>query len=277
MLKNPVYLVPYDFSKLASNAFKVAMRLAEANDGTVYVLHVVGSIQEKREAEKLLFYKYNTLHPSEQKRVIPKVMVGNLYKMVGIAADLLNAKLIVTATHGAKGIQRLLGSNALKLVSHSSSPFLLMVKEEELKSIETIVMPFSFVPETLNVLDALIEFAEPFQSVVHLVGYYDVVEWQNEKSKENQEIARQHLESHGLACEIVNLPKQKSYEEEISDYMFQVRADLIAASYFKSGIIPPPNSFMQVMLDNDHSIPVFTVNGDAVAIEKSIEAQVFAV
>lgn len=275
MLKSPVYLVPYDFSKLARSTFKVASELAAANDGTVYLLHVVKTLGEKAEAYKLLEMTKNTLRTDMQKRVIVKVIHGNLYKTVGLTGDILEAQLTVMATHGATGIQRLLGSNALKMVAMSSTPYLLLVKEEELKSVDTIVMPFSFAHETLHVLDALVDFARQYESVIHLVGYYDNKEWSNEQSAENQQIAREMLGKHGLACEIANLPREKSYEEEISDYMYHVKADLIAASYFKNGILPPPNSFMQVMLDNDHSIPVLTVNGDTYLSHTSRKPTVF--
>ena len=47
----------------------------------------------------------------------------------------------------------------------------------------------------------------------------------------------------------------------------EANADLIAASYFKNSIVPPPNSFIQVMLDNDHLLPMLTVNGDAFKVK----------
>jgi nucleotide-binding universal stress UspA family protein len=186
---------------------------------------------------------------------------------VAIAGEILGANLSVMGTHGMRGMQRLMGSNALKMVAMSSTPYLLLVKEQQLEKVDTIVMPFSFVEDTLFVLDALVEFAKQYESVIHLVGYYDKVEWQNQQSLENQQTARKFLEKRGLACEIVNLPRDKSYEEELSDYMYKVNADLIAASYFKNSIVPPPNSFIQVMLDNDHLLPMLTVNGDAFKVK----------
>jgi len=267
MLRSPIYLVPYDFSEIAESAFVLALQLAKRNDGTVYLLHVARNEMDEMKANSALNDMVRNLSEDGKKRVFVKVLRGNLYKSVAIAGEILGANLSVMGTHGMTGMQRLLGSNALKMVAMSSTPYLLLVKEQKLEKVDTIVMPFSFVGDTLFVLDALVEFARQYQSVIHLVGYYDKVEWQNQQSLENQKTARTFLEKKGLACEIVNLPREKSYEEELSDYMYKVNADLIAASYFKNSVLPPPNSFIQVMLDNDHLLPMLTVNGDAFKVK----------
>ncbi|GAB5418612.1 MAG: hypothetical protein Crog3KO_03690 [Crocinitomicaceae bacterium] len=241
----------------------MALQLAKRNDGTVYLLHIAKTEMDEKKANSQMHEMVRNLSEDGRKRVFVKVLRGNLYKSVAMAGEILEANLSVMGTHGMTGLQRLLGSNALKMVAMSSTPYLLLVKEQQLEKVDTIVMPFSFVEDTLFVLDALVEFAKQYQSVIHLVGYYDDKEFQNNRSKENQRTARKFLESNGLACEIVNLPRNKSYEEELSDYMYKVNADLIAASYFKNSMLPPPNSFIQVMLNNDHLLPMLTVNGDA--------------
>ena len=267
MLKSPIYLVPYDFSEIAESTFVMALSLAKRNNGTVYLLHIAKTEMEEMKAQSEMNDMVRNLSEEGRKRVFVKVLRGNLYKSVAIAGEILGANLSVMGTHGMSGMQRLLGSNALKMVAMSSTPYLLLVKEQKLEKVDTIVMPFSFVEDTLFVLDALVEFAKQYESIIHLVGYYDKVEWQNKQSLENQKTARKFLEKRGLSCEIVNLPKDKSFEEELSDYLFKVNADLIAASYFKNSIVPPPNSFIQVMLDNDHLLPMLTVNGDAFKVK----------
>jgi nucleotide-binding universal stress UspA family protein len=267
MLRSPTYLVPYDFSEIADSAFVLALGLATRNNGTVYLLHIAKTELEEKKATSRMNEMVRNLSEDGKRRVFVKVLRGNLYKSVAIAGDILNARLSVMGTHGMKGFQRLLGSNALKMVAMSSTPYLLLVKEQKLEKVDTIVMPFSFVDDTLFVLDSLVDFANQFESVIHLVGYYDDKDWQNKLSLENQKTARNFLEKHGLACEIVNLPRERSYEEELSDYLYKVNADLIAASYFKNSMLPPPNSFIQVMLDNDHLLPMLTVIGDAFRVK----------
>lgn len=267
MLKSPVYLIPFDFTPMTRNALRIGTELAETNDGSVFLLHVVKKESEKKEAKRLLDIFVNSLSTGDSSRLVSKVLSGNLYEEVAKAGDILGTPLSVMGTHGASGLQKVFGSNALKMVAKSPTPFLVTVTEEPLKRIETIVMPFSFVKESLQVLNCVSPLAREFDSVIHLVGYHDEKTWLKEQSIENQKMAREILAQEGIPCEVVNLPKKKSYEDELSDYMFSVRADLIAAAYFKNGILPPPNSFVQVMLDNDHEIPVLTVNADELNLE----------
>ena len=262
MLKSPVYLIPFDFTPMTKNALKIGTDLANSNDGSVFLLHVVKKESDKKEARRMLEIFVSSLDASERERVVSKVLDGNLYDEVAKAGDILGAPLSVMGTHGSSGLQKVFGSNALKMVAKSPTPFLVTVNDKPLKKIETIVMPFSFVKESLQVLNCVSTIAKEFNSIIHLVGYHDEKTWLKQQSIENQQMAWDILANEGIPCEIVNLPKKKSYEDELSDYMFHVRADLIATAYFKNGMLPPPNSFVQVMLDNDHEIPVLTVNAD---------------
>ena len=40
MIKNPLYLVPFDFTAVAESALRLGLDLAIANDGCVVLLHV---------------------------------------------------------------------------------------------------------------------------------------------------------------------------------------------------------------------------------------------
>ncbi|MDX2360693.1 MAG: universal stress protein [Crocinitomicaceae bacterium] len=262
MLKSPVYLVPFDFTPITENALRIGLDFAASNDGCVFLLHVVKTELERKKQSEVLDAFVKGLSHEDQKRIVPKLLVGDLYKEVAKAGDILGAPLSIMGTHGAKGLQKIFGSNAVKMISKSPTPFLVTVNEKPIAKIETIVMPFSFVKESLQVLDCVRFIAKEFNAMIHLVGYHDDKVWLKELSIENQQIARDVLAKSGIPCEIVNLPRKKSYEDELSDYLFSVRADLIATTYFKNGILPPPNTFVQVMLENDHEIPVLTVNAD---------------
>lgn len=262
MLKTPVYLIPFDFTPMAKNALKIGFDFAEANDGSVFLLHVVKKEADKKAATLRLNLFVNGLDQRMRNRIVSRVLDGNLYEEVGRAAEILASPLSIMATHGPSGLQKVFGSNALKMVAKTPTAFLVTVSEDPLKKIETIVMPFSFVKETLQILNHVCLIAKRFNSVIHLVGYHDEKVWLKKQSIENQKLAKEFLTSKGIPCEVVNLEKNGTYEDELSNYMFRVKADLIATAYFKNSILPPPNSFVQVLLDNDHQIPVLTVNAD---------------
>ena len=56
MIKNPLYLVPFDFTSVAESALRLGLDLAIANDGCVVLLHVSKTKSDQIEA-RLRFKK----------------------------------------------------------------------------------------------------------------------------------------------------------------------------------------------------------------------------
>lgn len=269
MYKHPLYLVPHDFSKVSNGATRLALDLAEANDGSAYLLHIVGKESERIEARKSFKDLIAEMSEEDQKRVTTKVIVGDLFEDMGKAGDLLKASLIVMGTHGAKGMQKFFGSRAVKMISNASSPFLITQGKKKVEKINTIVMPFSFAKESLQIITFASAIAKKFNASIHLVGYHDSDQWLEHKTQSNQLVARRHLTDNGIEHEIVNLDKKGSYEEELLKYSRSVDADIIAAAYFKEGVLPSPNSFIQMMIENEEQIPLLTVNAAELSVINS--------
>lgn len=269
MFKHPIYLVPHDFSEVSHSATRLALDLAEAHNGTAYLLHVVSKHSDRIEARQTFQNLVAEMSPEDQSRVTTKVIVGDLFEDVGKAGDILKTSLIVMGTHGAKGMQKLFGSHAVKMISSASSPFLITQGKKKVEKIDTIVMPFSFAKESLQIITFASSMAKKFKAKIHLVGYHDSDQWLKKKMQSNQLIARRHLEENNIAYEIVNLGRQDSYEKELVSYSKSVDADIIAAAYFKEGILPSPNSFIQTMIENEEQIPLLTVNSDELSVINS--------
>lgn len=269
MFKHPLYLVPFDFSEVAEKAMRLALDLAEANNGSTYLLHVAEKESEKTALRRQFDDVFNNLTPEEQKITSTKVIVGDLYEDMGKAGELLKASLIVMGTHGASGMQKIFGSKAIKMIRNSGSPFLITQGKKSVDKLKTIVMPFSFAKETIQITSFASTIAKQFNAKIHLVGFHDEDQWLEHKVQSNQLVVRKHLSDKGIAHEIVNLPKNDSYENELMDYANKVDADIIAAAYFKEGVMPNPNSFMQLMIDNELSIPVLTVNAEELSVVNS--------
>ena len=205
----------------------------------------------------------------DQGRATTKVIVGDLYEDMGKAGELLKAALIVMGTHGASGMQKVFGSNAIKMIRNSGSPFLITQGKKSVDKLKTIVMPFSFAKETIQITSFAGIIAKQFKAKIHLVGFHDKDQWLEHKVQSNQLVVRKHLTDNDVAHEIVNLPRTDSYEQELMDYANKVDADIIAAAYFKEGIMPTPNSFMQMMLENELNVPVLTVNSEELSVVNS--------
>ncbi len=82
MFKHPLYLVPHDFSEISNSAARLALDLAEANDGSAYLLHIVSKDSEKAEARRTFDNLVSELSSEDQGRLSTKVIVGDLFEDV---------------------------------------------------------------------------------------------------------------------------------------------------------------------------------------------------
>src|SRR5690606_20879848 len=126
------------------------------------------------------------------------------------------------------GMQKLMGSNALKIVSSTGTPFLIMQEGSSLKNIETIVMQFNFEKESIQISTFAGFIAKQFNATIHLAGYHDEDQWLREKTQTYQTVIKRLFDENGVKYKIVNLKKSKEYIKALIEYADEVNADLIA-------------------------------------------------
>jgi len=260
----PLYLVPFDFSPISDNALRFAIDLATYNKGSVMVLHIVGKKSERSVANDKMKAVIEKLPQEEQKIIVTKVLIGGIYEDIAKASEILSASLIVMGTHGASGMQKIFGSHALRLVSTTSTPFIIIPDLQHYTRLKTIVMPFNFEKESIQIANFAGQIAKQFNAKIHLVGYHDKDEWLESKMKSNQLVIRKFFTDNEVAHEIVNLPIGKSYVKDLLKYAHEIGADLLAAAYFNDSILPSVNSFIQELVEN--SIPLLTVNAEDLTV-----------
>ena len=266
-MKKPIYLVPVDFSPVSIEAITTAIALAKRNNGSVLAIHIVAKKSERDTARTQFKQIIQGLQTEDQELIETKVLIGGIYEDIAKAAEIIGASLIVMGTHGAKGMQKLFGSHALRLVSSTGTPFVILQEGGSLTDIKTIVMPFNFERESIQIANFAGFIAKQFDATIHLVGYHDNDEWLRGKSHANQLVVRKQFEEHNVKYEIANLPKKSSvYIDALLQYTDTVNADLIASSFFVDTFLPTMNSFIQALIENDRQIPLLTANAEELTI-----------
>jgi len=126
-------LCPIDLAKLSAAALEITSVLAEQNHATVSLVHVVQSplprplepVPDWERTVKIRLGRLARKHFGDQARWDTLILRGDPAQAIMQAADELAADLIVMATHGHKGINRLLlGSVAERVVRESPIPVL---------------------------------------------------------------------------------------------------------------------------------------------------------
>lgn len=265
-MKPPIYIVPCDFSPLFAGALRLAIDLAEYNHGSVVVIHLVPKKAEKTEAEQKMKKALADLKESEKQLVESRVLVGEIYEDIAQAAEILDAALIVMSTHGAKGLQKIRGSHALRMVDNSAVPFMITQGSRYVDKMKQILMTFCDQKESLQVAQSAAVIAKQFDSTIHLVGYLDKNEQSRAKTKTHHKILHKFFTDQGIHVESHNIESKEDYEKSLFQYAKEVDADLFAAAFFNTTIISGINSFLQTLLENEADIPVLTINAEELGI-----------
>jgi nucleotide-binding universal stress UspA family protein len=265
-MQKPIYLVPCDFSDKFQSALRLGIDLAEYNKGSVMIIHIVSKKSDKIEAKQKMKKVLNELKDEERKFTEYRVLVGDIYDDIAKAAEVLNVALIVMGTHGAKGMQKLMGSHALKLVNSTSSPFMITQGNKYIDKMKNIVFPFSHEKESIQIAPFTANIAKQFNSKIHLIGFQDRDSHIASKMKSNLMLLKNYFTEQKVDFEVVDFDKSKDFEKELMTYANKVDADLFAATFFSSLLIKGVSGFLQFLIENESSIPVLTVNSEELGV-----------
>lgn len=122
-----VILVPTDFTPVGDSAVRYAVELSKILKSEIHLLHIVAKDKEIVQAKAVIDNIVNSL-AKENIVAHSLVEVGSIFDDIGKVAERLNAKLIVMGTHGVKGMQHIMGSKALKVITNSDVPFVVVQK-----------------------------------------------------------------------------------------------------------------------------------------------------
>lgn len=255
------FIVPHDFTEVADNALAHAIATARPLGAQIFVLHVVAKEKNIREAE-LKLQEIITSNASSGVELIPTVRMGSIFEDIGEFAAEHHAELIFMGTHGAHGWQHITGSHALKVITSSTVPFII-VQEKEIKETgyDDIVVPLDLNKETKQKLAYVANIATYFKSRVHLITPDESDEFLRHQVKANIQFAVKFFHERGIEVTTKVAPNS-GFDKEVVKHAVNLDADLIAIMNLNRnnmlGVITA--SHEQYILTNDAQIPTLIVN-----------------
>jgi len=260
------YLVPYDFSDISKNAVEQAIQLAITTGGDIFLLHIVKNKDDFKERERQLKDYVSQLKASSNTTVSAHVVVGNIFTDIGKIAEYHGADLVLMGTHGVDALQKIFGSNSVKIINHSVVPFVVIQENCKMKDIHKIVMPMSFASESIQVLRFAVEISKAFGAEIHLIGRKQSDEWMMNKVRSNVVIAERYMNKNKVkhSVDLTDIPKGE-FQQYIIDYCAANNIDLLATTYYSDSMMPMFEKFVQHLIVNPHLIPVMCVNAQTLS------------
>lgn len=271
-MASKTYIVPHDFSKVADNALNHAAKVAKATGAVVHILHVVSKPAQVDEArEKVDALVKNTI-AKESVECKGTVRIGNIFDDIGGFASENNASLIFMGTHGVRGWQKIVGSDAMKVITNSEVPFV-VVQERTIKptGYDDIVVPMDLEKDTQQKLTIVADMAAYFNSKVHIIVPNEHDEYLVHQLQSNIAFAKKFFGKRGI--ELTTHIAEGALDKEAVRLATTVDADLIAIMNHQGNRITGglfANSAEQHLITNEAQIPIVIVNPVSTGVTGSI-------
>lgn len=259
-MKTKTFIVPYDFTEVAEIALEHAVVTAGPLKAQVFVLNVVAKQKDIKEVAKRLENVIQGHNSSVN--LIPAVRVGNIFDGIGEFAAENNAQLIFMGTHGTHGWQHLTGMNALKVITHSSVPFVI-VQEKTAKETgyDDIVVPLDLNKETKQKLTIVANLAKYFNSKVHVITPEESDEFLRHQVKANIQFAEKYFAERNIDVSATIVPSS-GFDKEVVRHAVNIGADLIAIMNLNKnsvfGVLTATHE--EYIITNDAQIPALIMN-----------------
>ncbi|HON51634.1 MAG TPA: universal stress protein [Bacteroidales bacterium] len=253
-------LVPTDFSEVGNAAVQQAVEIAKLHAGVIHLLHVVETKKNETVEECLSLLKQSaqTSSYTQFKYIIEE---GDIFSTIDAVAERINADLIIMGTHGKVGFQKLLGSNALKVIDSTKVPLMVVQNKVITGGFKNILFPVSLADEDRQKTTIAIRLAKMFNSTIHIFPRYE-----STKTGEKQMIStilqiKAYFTKYDVSFEVAPLlTSSDNFEKKILDYSAQISADLIIImSDSDDHFIPLFGSKEEYVLFNSMKIPVICV------------------
>jgi nucleotide-binding universal stress UspA family protein len=258
-MKRSTLLVPYDFTPVADSAVKDAITIAKQTRADVLLLHVVKNTKDMQAANTKLEAVIKTLDQTEV-GIKHRIEAGSIFDDIGRVAEEVKASVIVMGTHGAKGMQKVFGSFAIKVITSTNVPFMVVQEKLISRDIGKIVLPVTASKESLQILTSTANLAKALNATVHVVYETKSEVAMQRKIKNYAQIALQQLAEQGVNdAKAFKLQGKGSYQEQILDFSKRHGADLISVAYYTEKVFAQFDSFAQDLITNKDQIPTLII------------------
>ena len=227
-------LVAWDFSNVAEYAMQHAIRFATTIGSTmVTLLHIVDD--EKDVSNAMAQLKVVADDAEKKYNFKPEVLAvkGDILSTIKEVAHDLNCPFVFMGTHGMKGLQKITGSWALKVIEGSNCPFIVVQRPPRDEHFEDIVCSIGYRKEDKQKVSWAVYMNKYFKSNFHLY----VQKSNDSKLKlqiySNLVHVKSVLDQNKIEYSVVEGAGSNDFADEVIEYANKMNANAILVSTSK--------------------------------------------
>jgi len=260
-----IIVVPWDFTHVAAHALEHAVKISRMTGNDICLLHIVDpGIKPKVYAEKSASLKL-AIEENSKKFNAPityHITKGSIFTAIAEFVNEKEASLVVMGTHGMKGMQKLTGSWALKVIVKSKVPFIVVQDPPaDQERYHNIVFPVDFRGENKQKIKMAIFMGKYFESKIHMLVTVNTDRILIKKTNVNVNYAIKYLIQNNIEYEIHEITRG-NFAEQTIDFAQKINADLIVIMTTKNITVADyvMGASEQYMIANSSKIPICCVN-----------------
>lgn len=270
--KNPIILVPTDFSEAADTAINHAVKIASVSGDEVRLIHIVNKDTKsklKKAGESLddlnskMKAQVEEIKASNGVNADYHLREGSIFTTIGEVAEEIGARLLVMGTHGVVGMQHITGAWAVKVITSSPVPLIIVQKKKIADhGYKTIVFPIDASKETKQKVIHTISMAKQFGSEVKLFASYESDEFIINARNNNIAWAENMFKKNGVSYSVEHAEKG-SFVKQTIKFAAKVNGDLLvilteSGDVSMSEIVLGPDN--EKLINNDAQIATLCIN-----------------
>ncbi|MFO8129609.1 MAG: universal stress protein [Bacteroidales bacterium] len=264
-LLKKIILVPTDFSEVCANAIAQAADAAKLLGYKVTLLHVIDTNTRsmlKREGEDESYIKKkleDIAKDLEESKGINADYVfrqGSIFETISEVAIEIDAGLIYLGTHGKIGIQKLTGSYALKVVTSSPVPVIVVQKRPFEGGYKDIVLPITSDAGPWEKTKWATHISRQFNARIHIYQIPGV------KIESTVRVITNYFDKNNVEYTSKTAGKSSNFTKQVIEYATANNSDLIMIMTnpekgLKTFIL---GSYDEDLIFNTSQIPVMCIN-----------------
>jgi len=253
-------MVPYDFTPTSEKALEYALHVGKHVDTEIKLLHIASDKAKAMAVKPKLEEVANSIEVPQRVEITTLVKVGNIFTDISKISKQEGTQLIIMGTHGKRGMQRLFGSFAMKVIIATECPFLIVQKSTRLNEIKEIAVPIDLTKESLQISKIAGDMARIFGSELHIIAEKQTDEMLQTRLKNRIGLVKQQYEDFGIEPTIGIVKQRGSYRKKVMNYAKTNNIDMIALAYHSESLFPQFDNFAQGLITNKPGLPILIIN-----------------
>jgi len=260
--KRKIIMVPWDFSEKAEFALEHAIRLGKILNTDIELIHIVKKEKELEDATNRLNQVIEETDKKHGVKPMSLIKVGNIFTTISEIATEMHAEMVIMGTHGMKGMQKLTGSWALKVIAGSKVPFIVVQKPPTTHGFTNIVFPVDFRKENKEKINWIYYIARLYNSKFYIIKAKSTDKKFIKGIHSNLLFTKKFLSNNQIPYEIHTAEGKKDFTTETIEFAHQIDADLILIMTTKNINLADYviGAHEQQIISNKYQIPVMCIN-----------------